>query len=193
MNIKDLVLNADEFSINEIREFSPDIEMLYYIAMNNGIKLAEKLKANIDIVRIGISLMDCKLPKAQKDGIPEKHVEMSAIATKEMLKDYDLDDETKKMIINCVETHHGTKEYLSIEAEIVANADCYKFVHPKGVFAYASLLGRRLNNLDKELEQIEYKLDEKYNTLSLEIAKDELEEYYKQFKNMIKISRKEDN
>jgi hypothetical protein len=134
--------------------------------------------------------MDCMLPKAQSLKIPEKHIGMSVEATKELLEKYALDEKTKETIINCVEAHHGTKEYLSLEAEICANADCYKFIHPKGVLAFSSILGRRFHDMEKELTQLEYKLDEKFNTLSLEITKEELTEYYNQFKKMIELAKK---
>ncbi|MCL2354974.1 MAG: hypothetical protein FWC68_03760 [Oscillospiraceae bacterium] len=189
MKISDLTINADAFAKEEIKQHNSEIETLYNIAMNKGIELAKHYNANIDVVKIGLSLMDCKLPKAQVDGTPEKHVEMSVDATKELLKKYSIDNDIKATIINCVEAHHGTKEYISIEAEIVANADCYKFIHPKGVFTFASMLGRRFNNRTKELEQLKYKLEEKYQTLSLDKAKEELEEYYKQFKEMLDIAK----
>lgn len=192
MNINNLIRDADMFAREQMKLFNPDIEILYDLAMAEGIKLAEHYGANIDIVKIGCSFMDCKLPKSQKDGVPSKHIEMSAVKAKEMLEKYNIDDKDKINIVNCVEAHHGTKEYLTIEAEICANADCYKFVHPKGVFAYASLLGRRFNDLDKELEQLEYKLDEKYSIISLDKSKEELEQYYKQFKQMITVAKSND-
>ena len=191
MNLKDLVKNSKKFALSEIKKYNPDFEDFYFIPVPIGIELAKKLNADVDIVKIGLYLMDCKVLQAQKEGIIEKHVEMSVEATKEILKDYDISEEIKNNIINCVEAHHGTKEYISIEAEICANADCYKFIHPKGVFTYASMLGRRFNDINKELEQLEYKLDEKYNVISLEIVKEELEEYYYQFKNMIKNAKGE--
>ena len=117
---------------------------------------------------------------------------MGVEATRSILENYDIDTEEKNIIINCVEAHHGTKEYLTIEAEICANADCYKFIHPKGFFTYASILARRVNNLSKELEQLEMKLDEKYKVISLDAVRDELAPYYHQFKEMLEKAR-EDN
>ncbi len=40
------------------------------------------------------------------------------------------------------------------------------------------------------LKQVEYKMDEKWNILSLDICKQELEPYYKQFKDLIDIARR---
>lgn len=133
--------------------------------------------------------MDLKLLEAQSLGQPKKHTEMAVDATIEILKDYDIDEETKKNIINCVKEHHGSSKYYSIESEVCANADCYKFLTPKGIFAYLSLLGRRHHNLNKELEQLEYKMDEKYNIISLDIVKKELDSYYKQVKKLLENAK----
>ncbi len=134
--------------------------------------------------------MDLKLLEAQSLGQAKKHTEMAVDATIEMLKDYDIDEEIKKNIINCVKEHHGSSKYYSIESEICANADCYKFLTPKGILAYCSLLGRRYHNLDKEWEQLEYKMDEKYNIISLQTVRDELEQYYRLFKELLENAKK---
>ena len=190
MNIKDLVKNADKYAREEIESYNVPAPYHYDIAMEKAIELAEKLNADVDIVKIGAALMDCELGKANKNGTPEKHIEMSVDKTREILKDYNLDEETKAKIVNCVEAHHGTIPYLSIEAEICANADCYRFMHPRGFFVGVNLFTNRFNDLDKALDHAENKVDEKYNIISLDIVKEELEDYYQQFKNLIKIARK---
>lgn len=190
MTIKDLVKNADTAMREETKKYNQDIELLYDIALEGGEKLAKIYHANIDIVKIGMSLMDLKLLEAQSLGIPKEHVKLSTEATKEMLKDYNLTEEEKENILHCVTEHHGVEKYFSIESEICANADCYKFLDPKGVFAYCSLLGRRFHDLTKEWKQLEYKMDEKYSTLSLKEVKDELNPYYEQFKSLLEIAKR---
>lgn len=145
-----------------------------------------ELGADENIVKIAVALMDSKLPEASSKGIPKQHTSMAVEATKEFLKEVDfLSDEQKQNIVKCVEEHHGVDNFYSVESEIVCNTDCYKFLHPKGVFDYCSILGRRHNNLNKELTQLEYKMDEKYGALSLDIVKEELEPYYRSFKELI--------
>ena len=79
---------------------------------------------------------------------------MSVEKTKEFFADvHDIDAKTKENIIKCIEEHHGVSKYYSIESEIVANADSYIFIHPKGAFAYASYLSQRFNNIESEWNQ----------------------------------------
>ncbi len=190
MNIENLVKTADAFNRAEIQKYNPDMEFLYYISLDAGIRLAKKYGADENLVKIGISLMDCKLPEASHLGTPKQHISMSSNATKEFLKEAYLDPNTKENIIKCVEQHHGAEKFFSLEAEIVANSDCYRFIHPKGVLYYSSMLGRRFHNFDKELEQLNFKLNEKHNILSLDFAKEELEPYYEFFQKVINEAKK---
>jgi len=114
---------------------------------------------------------------------------MGVKATKEFLKRFDLDEETKEKIINCVEAHHGQVPYICKEAEIVANADCYRFLHPQGFFSLISWCGEGNLKFEEMLALAEAKLDEKYNILSLDICKKELEPYYYKLKDLIKKAK----
>ena len=185
MIINDLVKMSEEFNMAEMEKYNPDMVTLYEIALNAGLKLAKEYGADENIVRIGIAMMDSKLYEASRLGKQKEHVEMSLDAIKNMLKESKIDAAVKENIIKCVEEHHGVDKFYSIESEVVANADCYKFCHPKGVLYYASMLGRRFHDFNKELVQLEYKLNEKHNALSLPLAKEELESYYDFFQRAI--------
>ena len=191
MDIQDLIKKCDDFNRLEIQKYNPDMKFLYELSLDMGIKLAETYKADVNIVKIAIAMMDSKLPEASYLKTPKKHIEMSSNVTKEILIDIDfLNEDIKENIIKCVEEHHGTKGFFSIESEVVSNADCYKFVHPKGFLYYSSMLGRRFHDFDKELEQLDFKLNEKHNTISLDIVKEELEPYYQFFQKAIDEAKK---
>lgn len=166
-------------------------KILFKISEKKALELCEIFKeADKRIVHIGVCLMDIMLEEALRQGDISRHVEMSVKKTKEFLNEYDLNDEEKSKIVNCVEAHHKGVDFECIEAEICANADCYKFIHPRGVLYYFSLLsGERGGDFVECLDQVEYKLDEKKNILTLDYCKKELEGYYKNFKKYIKDSR----
>ena len=194
MNIEELIIKTDKFNRKEIQKYNPDMEFLHDICLKAGIRLAKEYGADENIVKIALSMMDSKLPEASHLGIPKEHVAMSSAVTKELLKDIDfLSENEKENIIKCVEEHHGVEKYFSIESEVVANADCYKFVHPKGVLFYSSMLGRRFHDFNKELEQLEFKLNEKHNAISLPLVKAELESYYEFFQKAITEAKKEND
>lgn len=191
MTIEELVIETDNYNKEEMRKYNPDMEFLQKIPEDAGIKLAREYGANENIVRIGIAMMDSKLPEASHLGIAKEHIKMSSEATKEMIKDVDcLSEYDKENIIKCVEEHHGAEKFFSIESEVVANADCYRFIVPKGFLYYASMQGRKFHDFDRELKQLEFKLNEKHNTISLPAVKEELEPYYQLFQKAIDEAKK---
>lgn len=193
MTLKELINYADQFNRDELNKYNYDLEPMYDIALKEGRRLAKIYDANEDIVLISLALIDAKLPEAVRLGKPKDHTNMALTTTKEILNEVsDISEEDKINILKCIEEHHGSEKYYSIESEVVANADCYKFLSPKGIITYISILGRRLNDFEKEWDQLEMKMDEKFQHISLEIVKSELTECYLQFKKYLKSCR-EDN
>ena len=172
------------------RENVPPSKIHLDISLEKGKMLAEEYVANVDLVLIGVTLMDIKLSEAKRLNKGPEHPKMGSDFAKEFLKDYDLTDEEKNIIINSIEAHHGKVPYNSIEAEVCANADCYRFIHPMGVFAFAGTLAKSDLPFVEQIKSLKFKLEEKHSILSLPKAKEELEEYYnmysKQFDEILK-------
>ncbi len=185
----DIVQEAKKFAQSEIKKFGAPNLTHFEIAEKKALELATKLKCNQTIVLVGVYLMDLKIGEALKQNRLSEHVKMSAVATKKFLERYDINSEVKNKIINCVEAHHSQVPFICKEAEIVANADCYRFIHPKGVLAFLMMLGKRNMELPEALNYVEEKLDEKWEILSLEICEKELEHHYRAFKNFLKAAR----
>lgn len=185
----DLIKKSKKYALSEIKKYGMPIPVHFDISEQNAIRLAKKLNANETIVRVGVVLMDLKLGQAFKEKRLPEHVLMSTDASKIFLQKFNLDEGIKNKIINCINAHHKHVKFKCIEAEICANADCYRFVHPRGFFAYLTLLGKRYDNFDDCLNQAETKLDEKNNILSLDICKKELSNYYKTLKQFITDSK----
>lgn len=181
----DIIQESKKYAAEEIKKFGPDVPILFDILEKKAIELSERLRADERIVKIGIALMDLKLGQALKENRLEEHVAMSLEAAKMFLEKFDLSAEDTGKIINCIQAHHKDVPFTCIEAEICANADCYKFIHPKGFFAYLTVLGKRHDTFDECLTLAEEKLDEKHSILSLDICKQELEGYYQTLKKLI--------
>lgn len=147
---KELVQDA----FNLANETIPTSNEHIYVAFEKAKYLAKYYEADEDIVLIGIYLMDYKLKEARKLGKKQEHVNMAVEFTKRFLNDYNITKEEKEKIINCIEAHHGKIPFQCIEAEICANADCYRFISPKGVFAYICFLATKLDDLDTILTKV---------------------------------------
>ncbi|MBT3303948.1 hypothetical protein HN592_01015 [Candidatus Woesearchaeota archaeon] len=181
--MKDIIENAKKWALEEIEKYGSPSLLLFKTSNEKGQELAEKSGVDKDIVLIGTILMDIKLGQAVKEGKTQEHLGMSVEAVKKWLKDITLEEDKKKKIINCVEAHHG-QEYECKEAEICANADCYKFLIPKNVIATICNLTKKRMNFEEATTLIKNKIEEKYKVLSLDICKQELEENYQLLKKL---------
>ena len=178
IDIKDIVSAAEKYALREIELYGTPKTEHFNLSNKVGQKLAKRLKADKDIVMLGTILMDLKLGECFKEGKLGEHIKRSSDAAKEFLRQYSLEDGFVDKVINCIESHHGS-QYICPEAEICANADCYRFLHPRGIFSAFVLWGSRDQSLDRVIAEVEKKIEEKHRILSLDICKKELESNYK--------------
>lgn len=188
--MKEIIQKARELALSETEKNGTPIKEHFELANSKGQEIARKLKENKDIVLLGTILMDLKLGECLKEGKLSEHVKRSSEAAKIFLNQFKIDQKVKDKIINCIEAHHKEIPFSCKEAEICANADCYRFLHPRGVFAYFKLLGTRFSEFEKVMEAAEAKMEEKKKILSLDICKKELEPYYTTFKSLFQEAKK---
>ena len=167
------------------KENSPKDVIFFNIGIVKAKSLGAFYKANLFVITVGTLLMDIKLQEARKAGIIEKHVEMSIEFAKVFLKNYSITEEEFNQIICCIREHHLI-EHTSLEAEIVSNADCYRFLYPISVFSYLKILLERGLNVHEALQQVKNKVDEKYHLLTLSKAIEELTDSYHSFEILLR-------
>lgn len=187
--MKEIIIKAEEFALLEMNKYGFPSRMNFDTSNEKGLQLAKKYGADSSIVQIGTRLMDIKLGEAISKGKPNEHVRMSVDATINFLSQFNLPEDVKDKIINCVEGHHGTKEWICKEAEICANADCYRFLLIRNWLAFLNSLGAEKSSFDHDLKFAEDKANEKWKILSLDPCKKELEPHYKMINKIIKKSR----
>lgn len=185
----DIIEESERFALEEIEKYGWPRRVAFEIANSKGLYLARELNADSLVVQVGTRLMDVKLGQAISENRINEHVKMSAEAAKEFLKKFDIDEKTKTKILNCVEAHHGEVSFICKEAEIVANADCYRFLTPKGFLEALISYGKMGLSLDEALKRIEEKVEEKRRMVSLDICRRELDKNYLQIKDFLKKAR----
>jgi len=86
--------------------------------------------------------MDVKLGEAKVNNQLPQHADISADAARDFLELQEMPPETLSRIVFCVREHHNTQGFTSLESEVVANTDCYRFASVAGNFYFVSgLLG----------------------------------------------------
>jgi len=182
-------MKADQFALSEIEKYGLPSRINYETSNKKGLELSKIFKADSEIIQVGTRLMDIKLGEASAKGKIKEHLKIGAEATREFLSKFEISDETKERIINCVEGHHGTKRWICKEAEICANADCYRFLLVRNWLAFLNSLRSDNMTFEDKLKFSEEKAEEKWNIISLEICKKELEPHYKLIKEIIAKAR----
>lgn len=170
--MKDFLPQAKKLAYDEVERTGMPVKLHVDLAREVGKRLAQELGANIDIVEAGTLLMDCMIGQAIKEGRLADHIKMSFDKANELLNQFSLSDKEKENIRHCILEHHGAKKFYSLESEICANADCYRFTSVKG-FAYAMRYLREMPFEDL-IKLLENKVDEKWGVLSLDNCKQEL-------------------
>lgn len=180
-----LVTLVRNFVYGDVEKYGTPSKFQVDFTNEKGQWLARKLGADKEIVLLGTLLMDCKLGQAYKEGKLKDHIEMSKQKAEEILSvDNQIAEKEKENILNCIMQHHGASKFYSLESEICCNADCYKFTSVKGVVG--SMKNLRDIPLDDLIKLFLDKADEKWNALSLNACKKELEPQYRAIKNFLK-------
>ena len=187
--MEEVIVKAEEFALSEIKRYGFPSRMNFDTSNEKGLQLAKEYDADPFIVQIGTRLMDIKLGEAISKGKPGEHVKMSVDATIDFLSQFDLPEDVRKKILNCVEGHHGTKKWTCKEAEVCANADCYRFLLIRNWLAFLNSLGADKSSFEHDLKFAEDKANEKWKILSLGFCKKELEPYYNMINKIIKKAR----
>jgi hypothetical protein len=192
---KEFAEKIDAVAREEIAQYGLPTERHYNLSMQKGLELASKLHADENLVKAGVALMDIKLGYAAKVVNDQPgHVKYCVEFAETLLKEFSVGEPYYSTLINCVAAHHKVKTadynpFETIEAEIVANADCYRFIHPRGVMSFHATAVKRGLDHDAALKLVESKLDEKYGIMTLREVKAELEPYYKAFKEILNQGR----
>lgn len=170
--MKNFITQARNLAYAESEKTGMPLRLHIDLATNKAISLAKELGADEQIVEAGTLLMDCLIGQALKEGRLQDHVQMSLDKANELLAKSTLSDEQKENIRHCILEHHGVEEFHSLESEICANADCYRFISIKG-FMYATRYLRKMPFEDL-VELLSKKVTEKWGVLTLDACKKEL-------------------
>ena len=128
--------------------------------------------------------MDSGLGEAFSKGNLAEHLKIGVAKTKQFLDSFpELSQQEKEKIVACVSEHHGASQFSCLESEICCNTDCYRFTSVQGV------LGGMVMGLKMELNDLVQlylqKAEEKWQILSLDMCKKELEPQYKAIKTFL--------
>lgn len=156
------------------------------LGIEKGKELSKKYNVNEKLVLISLYLQHTIFSPIWQDDVQKNHPKLSAEFSKEYLIKWKIPEEEQKIILNAIEAHHNKIPTESMVAEIVKNAECFKFVTVQGALIYLHELGLRGIKFDEAVEKVLLKMEQKRKLLTLEDCIKEAEENCKHIEELFK-------
>jgi hypothetical protein len=156
------------------------------ISSGQGGVLAKKYKADKELVIISLYLAHTIFNDDKESKIMENHTKLSAKIAQKYLNQWHVPKDKQEIIINAIEAHHAKVPTKSVEAEVMKNAECFKFVTLEGALILLHDLGRRGWPYKEAVEYVLEKMREKKSYLTLSDCKKEAKKSIKQIINVFK-------
>ena len=165
-------------ALDEIEKYGTPSVLNFETANRIGQELAEKHNVHKETVLLGTMLMDIKIGECLKEDKLDEHIDRSMQEAKRLLTTIPFSKEDLDKVLNCIEAHHAQVPFTCKEAEIVANADCYRFLLPKNALYFFHELMAAGKTTEDAAAFTAQKVQEKHDIMSLPDCKQQLEPNY---------------
>ena len=167
----------------------------------------DKLKAlvarypdhNSHALWIGAYLADMFITEAIATGDITKHVPMALDYAKKLIEEERIARPDAEIILELIATHHGGKQKF-LESKLFKNADCFKFLLPRGVFHIFGAMHGRSDEIDpskkfgEAMQYAMFKVEEKFRLVDLDdelkAEAKELYDHWQFFFDQVGVERK---
>lgn len=154
------------------------------LAILKGKQLAKKYKEDERLILTSLYLAHTIFSPIWAGEIQKEHPKLSAEFVKKYLKEWEVSENEKRIILNSIMAHHNHVKTDTKIAEIVKNAECFKFVTIEGSLIWLHELGLRQIGYDESRVKVIKKMEQKMQLLTLD---DCVEEAEKNCKEIIKL------
>ena len=138
------------------------------IAIKKGKELAKEYQEDERLILTSLYLAHTVFSPIWAGEIQKNHPTLSAQFSKKYLAEWKVPEEEQKIILNSIEAHHDHVKTETKIAEIVKNAECFKFVTVEGALIYLHQWGLRQVDYDEAKEKVMKKMEQKRSLLTLE-------------------------
>ncbi len=158
--------------------------LLTEIAVEKWEELAWKYNVNKDLVIISLYLAHTVFNTIWKWEVQKNHPKLSAEFSEKYLDDWWVNKENKEIILNAVIAHHNKVKWKTKVAEIVKNAEWFKFLTVKWALIFLHELWIRGVVYDEAVEKVLAKMEQKRALLTLDDCILEAEKNCKDIENL---------
>ncbi len=138
------------------------------LAIKKGEELAKKYEEDERLILTSLYLAHTVFSPIWQGDIQKRHPKLSAEFSKQYLEKWEVTKQEQEIILNAIEAHHNDVEVKTKIAEIVKNAECFKFVTIEGSLIWLHELGLRGVPYEESKEKVIKKMQQKRDLLTLE-------------------------
>lgn len=164
----DIVNLSKELMYNQTKINKAPAWRLTEIAILKGKELAKKYEQDERLVLTSLYLAHTVFSPIWGGEIQKNHTKLSANFAKSYLDQWGVMKEEQEIILNSIEAHHNNIETKTEIAEIVKNAECFKFVTLEGSLIYLHEWGLRQVEYEEAKEKIIKKMEQNQSLLTLD-------------------------
>ena len=175
--MNDLITKARELAKSQYEKNHAPAWNLTELAVKKGEFLAKKHGAIPELVVIALYLAHVIFDEDRAGDIQTRHCHLGAEFIKPYLSEWGVSSADRAIILNAIEAHHDQVPTESKEAEVMKNAECFKFLTLEGISIFLADLRRRGMTHDEAAEYALDKMNQKRQLLTLEDCKQEAEKH----------------
>lgn len=173
--MKEVVSRARELARQQYEKNHAPAWGLTELAVKKGEFLAKKHGVNAELVIVALYVAHTVFDEQRAGEVQSNHCHLSAEFVKPYLLEWRIGENDQRVILNAIEAHHDAVPTDSKEAEVMKNAECFKFLTLEGTSIFLADLRRRGMTHDEAAEYAMDKMNQKFSFLTLEDCKQEAE------------------
>jgi len=150
--------------------------LLTELAILKGKELSKKYNVDERLVKTSLYLAHTVFTTRFGDEIRTNHPKLSAEFVKKYLDEWQVNKNEQETILNAIEAHHNKVPTESKIAEVMKNAECFKFVTVEGSLIWLHNLGIRQVPFKEAINKVIQKMEQKKRLLTLDNCIKEAEE-----------------
>ncbi|MBU0535762.1 MAG: hypothetical protein KKE20_02265, partial [Nanoarchaeota archaeon] len=166
-----IIMNLIKFSKDLMRQQTGKNKapawLLTELAVKKGKELAKKHDVDERLVVSSLYLAHTIFSPVWKDDIQKNHGKLSAKFVKPLLTEWGITPWDQDVILNSIESHGGEKPTKSKIAEVVKNAECFKFVTVQGSLIWLHECGVRGYSFEESVDKVIKKMEQKTRLLTM--------------------------
>ncbi len=181
---KNIINKAKELMESQTKINKAPSWLLTELAVKKGQELAKEYGVDENLVVTSLYLAHTIFDPIWKGEIQKNHPELSGNFSKDKLKEWGCDESEIQIIINSIKSHHGKIKTTSKIAEVVKNAECYKFISIEGALIWLHELGLRGFDYQTSIDKMFKKFEQKDKILTFDKCKTDSTNNYKKLKEL---------